>query len=78
MALENRGLICWYFLPQRQAGPRITRNRSVQAIRAAKIMVLVSTANANNSDEIKKEARALLTKYNPDRHSGSDRGCDAE
>jgi hypothetical protein len=53
-ALENRGLPCW--LASRNVGPGENYQEAiVKAIRAAKIMVLVFTENANNSDEIKKE-----------------------
>jgi hypothetical protein len=53
-ALENRGLRCW--ISCRDIGPGENFQVSiVRAIRAAKVMVLVFSANANNSEEIKKE-----------------------
>jgi hypothetical protein len=53
-ALENRGLACWISSRNIKPGQNY-QEQIVKAIRAAKIMVLVFTANANNSDEIKKE-----------------------
>src|SRR5258708_7286782 len=54
VALENRGFKCW--LSSRDVGGGENFQESiVRAIRTAKVMVLVFTANANNSDEIKKE-----------------------
>jgi hypothetical protein len=53
-ALENRALPCW--VAGRNVGPGENFQEAiVKAIRAAKVMVLVFTENANNSDEIKKE-----------------------
>jgi hypothetical protein len=53
-ALENRGLSCW--ISCRDIGPGENFQVSiVRAIRAAKVMVLVFSANSNNSEEIKKE-----------------------
>jgi hypothetical protein len=53
-ALENRGLNCW--ISSRDVGPgQNFQEAIVKAIRAAKVMVLVFTSHANNSDEIKKE-----------------------
>ena len=53
-ALENRGLSCW--ISSRDIGPGENFQVSiVHAIRAAKVMILVFSANSNNSDEIKKE-----------------------
>lgn len=53
-ALEARGFACWIsnrdVLPGQNYQEEISR-----AIRAAKVMLLVFTANANASDEIKKE-----------------------
>ena len=53
-ALEAKGLVCWIagrdINPGENFGDAI-----VSAIRAAKLMLLVFTENANNSDEIKKE-----------------------
>ncbi len=53
-ALENRGLTCWVYSRNIQPGQNF-QEQIVRAIRAAKIMVLVFTANANSSNEIKKE-----------------------
>jgi len=53
-ALENRGFNCW--ISCRDIGPGENFQVSiVRAIRAAKVMVLVFSANSNNSEEIKKE-----------------------
>lgn len=53
-ALERRGLKCW--IAGRDVGPGENFQEAiVKAIRAAKVMVLVFTSHANNSDEIKKE-----------------------
>jgi len=53
-ALESRGLSCW--IASRDVGPGENFMEAiVRAIRAAKVMVLVFTENANNSDEIKRE-----------------------
>jgi uncharacterized membrane protein YeaQ/YmgE (transglycosylase-associated protein family) len=60
-ALENRGHKCW--IASRDVGPgQNYMNAIVHAIRAAKVMVLVFTDNANRSDEILKEL-ALASKY---------------
>ena len=61
-ALENRGLACWISSRNVQPGQNF-QEQIVKAIRAAKIMVLVFTANANNSNEIKKEL-ALASQNN--------------
>jgi hypothetical protein len=53
-ALENRGLACWISSRNVKPGQNY-QEQIVKAIRAAKIMVLVFTTNANNSNEIKKE-----------------------
>jgi len=53
-ALENRGLSCWISSRDIKPGQNY-QEQIVKAIRAAKIMVLVFTTNANNSNEIKKE-----------------------
>jgi regulator of protease activity HflC (stomatin/prohibitin superfamily) len=54
LALESRGLQCW--LASRDVDPGESFMQAiVRAIRAAKVMVLVFTHNANDSDEIKKE-----------------------
>lgn len=53
-ALQSRGFICW--ISCRHIGPGENFQESiVKAIRAAKLMLLVFTSNANNSNEIKKE-----------------------
>ena len=53
-ALEDRGLSCW--IAPRDIGPGENFQESiVRAIRAAKIMVLIFSANANDSAEVKKE-----------------------
>lgn len=53
-AIENRGFKCW--ISSRDIGPGENfQTQIVRAIRNAKIMVLVFSANANNSEEIKKE-----------------------
>jgi Tfp pilus assembly protein PilF len=61
-ALENRGLTCWIASRNIKPGQNF-QEQIVEAIRAAKIMVLVFTANANNSNEIKKEL-ALASQNN--------------
>jgi hypothetical protein len=61
-ALENRGLACWISFRDVKPGQN-HQEQIVKAIRAAKIMVLVFTANANNSNEIKKEL-ALASQNN--------------
>ena len=61
-ALENRGLICWISSRNVRAGQNY-QEQIVKAIRGARIMVLVFTANANNSNEIKKEL-ALASQNN--------------
>jgi TIR domain/Sel1 repeat len=53
-ALENRGHTCWIYSRDIRPGQNF-QEQIVKAIRAAKFMVLVFTANANTSDEIKKE-----------------------
>ncbi len=53
-ALEARGLECW--IAGRDVFPGENFQESiVRALRSARVMLLVFTANANNSDEIKKE-----------------------
>jgi hypothetical protein len=53
-ALQARGYACW--ISCRNIGPGENFQESiVKAIRSAKLMLLVFTSNANNSDEIKKE-----------------------
>jgi hypothetical protein len=61
-ALETRGLTCWISSRNVKPGQNY-QEQIVRAIRAAKIMVLVFTANANNSNEIKKEL-SLASKNN--------------
>jgi TIR domain len=61
-ALENRGLACWISFRNVKPGENY-QEQIVKAIRTAKIMVLVFTANANNSNEIKKEL-ALASQHN--------------
>jgi hypothetical protein len=53
-ALQARGLPCW--ISCRDIGPGENFQEAiVAAIRSARVMLLVFTSNANNSDEIKKE-----------------------
>ena len=53
-ALEHRGFDCW--IADRDIGPGENFQVSiVHAIRSAKVMILVFSANAANSEEIKKE-----------------------
>jgi hypothetical protein len=53
-AIEARGFPCW--ISSRDVGPGENFQEAiVRAIRNAGLMVLVFSANANNSDEIKKE-----------------------
>jgi TIR domain/Sel1 repeat len=53
-AIENCGIRCW--ISTRDIGPGENYQvKIVYAIRAARVMVLVFSANTNNSDEIKKE-----------------------
>jgi hypothetical protein len=53
-ALESRGLPCW--ISSRDVGPGENfMDAIVNAIGAAKVMVLVFSENANNSDDIKRE-----------------------
>src|SRR3984885_2960234 len=53
-ALEARGLDCWIASRDVRAGENF-QEAIVRALRSAKVMLLVFTSNANNSDEIKKE-----------------------
>jgi TIR domain len=53
-AVENRGFPCWISSRDIEPGENF-QIAIVQAIRAAKTMILVFSANSNNSDEIKKE-----------------------
>jgi hypothetical protein len=60
-ALESRGCPCW--ISSRDIGPGQNFQESiVKAIRSAKVMLLVFTSNANNSNEIKKEL-VLASRY---------------
>ena len=53
-ALQARGFTCW--ISCRDIGPGENFQEAiVQAIRSVKLMLLVFTSNANNSNEIKKE-----------------------
>src|SRR5262249_15886246 len=53
-ALEYRGFGCW--IASRDIGPGENFQVSiVRAIRAAKVMILVFSANSKNSEEIKKQ-----------------------
>src|SRR5579872_6214757 len=53
-ALEHRGFRCW--ISSRDIGPGENFQEAiVHAIRRSRVMVLVFTGNANNSNEIKKE-----------------------
>lgn len=53
-ALEERGFYCWMANRDIRAGEDFAE-AIVRAIRAAAVMILVFSSNANNSDEIKKE-----------------------
>ncbi len=53
-ALEARGLHCWISSHDVRPGENFQES-IVRALREARVMVLVFTTNANNSDEIKKE-----------------------
>src|SRR5271170_8034589 len=53
-ALESRGQNCWISCRDVRAGDNF-QEAIVRALRAARVMLLVFTSNANNSDEIKKE-----------------------
>jgi hypothetical protein len=53
-ALEVRGHQCWISCRDVHPGQNF-QEAIVQALRSAQVMLLVFTANANNSDEIKKE-----------------------
>lgn len=53
-ALEARGQQCW--IASRDVRPGENYQEAiVRALRSAKVMLLIFTSNANNSDEIKKE-----------------------
>jgi len=53
-ALESRGFKCWISARDIHPGANF-QSAIVKAIRGAKIMLLVFTANSNNSDEMNKE-----------------------
>jgi len=53
-ALEGRGLECWMAVRNVHPGENF-QEAIVRAIRAAKVMLFVFSANSNNSDEVKKE-----------------------
>jgi len=61
-ALEKRGLSCW--IATRNISPGENFQEAItRAIRSAKVMILVFSANSNNSLEVKKEI-ALAGRYN--------------
>ena len=61
-ALEHRGFRCW--ISSRDIGPGENFQEAiVRAIRGSRVMVLVFTGHANNSNEIKKEM-ALASQHN--------------
>jgi TPR repeat protein len=53
-ALESRGLECWMAVRNIHPGENF-QEAIVRAIRSAKVMLFVFSANSNNSDEVKKE-----------------------
>ena len=53
-ALEGRGLACWISTRNVHPGENY-QEAIVRAIRAAKVMLFVFSANSNNSEEVKKE-----------------------
>jgi len=53
-ALENRGFTCWISARDIEPGENF-QSAIVQALRRAKIMLLVFTANSNTSEEMTKE-----------------------
>jgi hypothetical protein len=53
-ALEGRGFQCWMAARNVHPGENF-QEAIVRAIRAAKVMLFVFSANSNNSDEVKKE-----------------------
>jgi hypothetical protein len=53
-ALENRGFSCWISARNIQAGENF-QSAIVRAIRGAKVLLLVFTANSNRSEEMTKE-----------------------
>jgi len=59
---ENRGLSCW--MSSRDVGPGENFQVSiVRAIRAARVMILVFSANANNSGE--RSRKSLCSRVRP-------------
>src|SRR5215471_6340566 len=61
-AIERRGMRCW--IATRNIGPGENFQEAItRAIRNAKVMILVFSAHANNSLEVKKEI-ALAGRYN--------------
>ena len=54
LTLESRGLDCWIAARDVPPGENFME-AIVSAIRGSKVMVLVFTGNANNSDEVKRE-----------------------
>jgi len=61
-AVEQRGFECW--IATRNIAPGDNFQESItRAIRTAKVMILVFSAHANNSLEVKKEI-ALAGRYN--------------
>lgn len=53
-ALESRGQSCWIACRDVKGGENF-QEAIVKALRQARVMLLVFSSNANNSDEIKKE-----------------------
>jgi TPR repeat protein len=53
-ALEGRGLDCWISCRNVHPGENF-QEAIVRAIRGAKVMLFIFSANSNNSDEVKKE-----------------------
>src|SRR3954464_9497649 len=61
-AVEQRGFSCW--IATRNIAPGENFQEAItRAIRTAKVMILVFSAHANNSIEVKKEI-ALASRYN--------------
>jgi len=61
-AIERRGMRCWIATRNIGAGENF-QEAITRAIRSAKVMILVFSAHANNSLEVKKEI-ALAGRYN--------------
>ena len=76
-ALEaRRGQQCW--IASRDVRPGENYQEAiVRALRSAKVMLLIFTSNANNSDEIKKEL-VLAGRHSRHRRAGARRGCRSE